>query len=252
MPSPPPMSSLNNPPAPASVPASGTSDPRSAWPDEPAPASNPVPPGYLGVWSRSLLETPEQRDTSTFVRWMQLGRWHADLRVPASAGEPCQGFSGITRVTRSEGRDICRWQRMVDYSPPRGTVDEGWVDFIHSEQLVETGIHATYHEVWDLLPGSLGQRIALAESKPAAPAQARIFVAGQWLMRVRPCTPESAVFEISFGLWIDGAWHIEQSTIAALRGQSIAISFVQQSSSVARVAIEGVSGEWQILEWAED
>ena len=89
-----------------------------------------VPPGYRGVWSRTLLETPEGVDDSTFVRWMQLGRWHADLRVPTAAradmpASPLtelspqqirqltsqqQGFCGTTEVTiDAAGRELCTW-----------------------------------------------------------------------------------------------------------------------------------------------
>ena len=36
---------------------------------------NPVPDRYHGVWVRTLLETPEGRDTTTWVRWLQTGLW---------------------------------------------------------------------------------------------------------------------------------------------------------------------------------
>jgi hypothetical protein len=82
-----------------------------------------VPPSYWGVWSRTLLQTPQQRDTRTFVRWMQLGRWHVDLRVPASGNAPLQGFSGVTEVSQRPEGEVCTWRRLVDYEPPRATVD---------------------------------------------------------------------------------------------------------------------------------
>jgi len=45
------------------------------WPPL-AHAGGDVPDRYFGVWSRTLLETPDTRDTTTLVRWMQLGQWH--------------------------------------------------------------------------------------------------------------------------------------------------------------------------------
>ena len=55
----------------------------------------PVPARYRGVWTRTLLETPEVRDDTTFVRWLQLGRWHADLRIPLVARA---GLGGVLHV----------------------------------------------------------------------------------------------------------------------------------------------------------
>ncbi len=230
--------------------AFGAPNPGSVWPHEPDSTSPAVPQRYFGVWSRTLLETPDKRDTTTFVRWMQLGRWHVDLRVPANRSEGCQGFSGITRVTSRQGRDVCTWQRMVDYTPPRDTVDEGWVDFESSERLIETGIHGVYHEVWDRVNGSVGARIALTEQRLDSLPQARLFISGNCVMRVRPSVPPGADFEISFGRWERGVWHIEQSTLGALCGQRIKLSMAQAAPALARVTLDANARNWTILEWA--
>lgn len=232
--------------------AFGAPNPHSVWPHEPDATSPAVPERYFGVWSRSLLETPQVRDTTTFVRWMQLGRWHVDLRVPANGSGPCQGFCGITRISQINGRDVCTWQRMVDYTPPRDTVDEGWVDFESSERLIETGIHGVYHEVWDRLHGSVGQGLALAEKRQDNLPQARLFVSGNCLMRVRPCAPLGPAFEISFGRWERGVWRIEQSTIATLRGHSIKLNINRTDTNLARVTIDGNSRDWAVLEASGD
>jgi hypothetical protein len=62
-----------------------------------------VPERYHGVWARTLLETPEGRDTTTWVRWLQTGLWHGDLRVPLEAARDVpegraqvQGFAGTS------------------------------------------------------------------------------------------------------------------------------------------------------------
>ena len=83
----------------------GEGTPVSRWVDLPAP-DDPVPERYRGVWVRTLLETPEGRDTTTRVHWLQTEGWHADLRVPKGAHPATpegraqlQGFCGLTRIT---------------------------------------------------------------------------------------------------------------------------------------------------------
>jgi hypothetical protein len=213
------------------------------WPTAPANLPASVPQRYFGVWSRTLLETPGQRDKTTFVRWMQLGLWHVDIRIPVAADAQKQGFSGVTRVTQRAEGEVCSWLRMVDYQPPRATVDEGFMEFKTPDQVIETGIHGVYHEVWDRLPGSTGRQIALAH------LQTRLFVSGDFVMRVRPCQPIGPEFEISFGRLADGVWHVEQSTLAELVGQHIALSFAQTAPQQATVQMDGVAGAWDILEW---
>jgi hypothetical protein len=223
--------------------------PAPLWPAPPDTIA-PVPPSYWGVWSRTLLQTPQQRDTSTFVRWMQLGRWHVDLRVPASFSAPLQGFSGVTEVTQRPEGEVCTWRRLVDYEPPRATVDEGFMVFETPERVIETGIHSSYHEVWERLPGSLGQRIALAEPEQAeGNGGARIFVAGNFLMRVQPYAPIGPQFEISFGAWDGSHWTVEQSTLAALVGQRLPMALAATQPHSAEVRQGDATSEWAVLEW---
>jgi hypothetical protein len=209
-----------------------------------------VPARYWGVWSRTLLQTPQTRDTTTLVRWMQLGQWHVDLRVPVAADAPLQGFSGITRVTQIGAQEMCTWQRLVDYQPPRATVDEGWMVFETPEQVVETGIHGVYFEVWDRLPGSTGRRIALAEPQRSdGTPSARLFVSGDYLMRVRPVEPLDPSFEISFGQFSDGRFSIKASTWSALSGTTTELSLAKVNDGVCEVCMDGVRSPWEILEW---
>jgi hypothetical protein len=239
----------------------------SIWPAPPATTMQPVPDSYFGVWSRTLLETPERTDTTTFVRWMQLGLWHADLRIGKSPSDPKLGFSGVTKVTSTADGEICTWQRLVDYTPPRATVDEGYMVFETPDRVIETGIHGVYREVWERLPDENARRIALAEPKrdDGGPA-ARLFISGSYMMRVRPCAPIGAAFEISFGRLDAGQWHIEQSTIDALVGVSVAFQLDARDGGTARVRIgnhgasegEGKvdsetgteSAPWWVLEWS--
>jgi len=72
----------------------------------------PVPDRYRGVWVRTLLTTPKSRDDTTFVRWLQTSRWHADLRVPPGTGTDRlarqQGFCGVTTVNVDDAAEVCR------------------------------------------------------------------------------------------------------------------------------------------------
>lgn len=59
----------------------------------PGAEARPVPADLRGVWVRTLLQTETlaehvgapPSDTTTWVRWLQTSRWHADLRVPQRA-----------------------------------------------------------------------------------------------------------------------------------------------------------------------
>lgn len=243
------------------------------WRVIPEPACGPVPQRYRGVWMRTLLQTPELKDETTFVRWMQLGRWHADLRIPLAARSglgagACwpysehqmallvsqQGFCGVTQVEEDTQGEVCTWHRLGDYQPPGSGPDVGHMIFETPDRVIETGVHGVYREIWQRLPQSTGRHIALAESERAdGQPSARLFLAGRYLMRVRPCPsawqPE---FEISFGVLGAGQWRVEQSTRPELEGQSTQLSIRRQDLNLARVdaAWAGTSA-WQVLEWEE-
>jgi hypothetical protein len=168
--------------------------------DLPAP-DEPVPERYRGVWTRTLLETPEGRDTTTCVHWLQTEGWHADLRVPEGVDPATpegraqlQGFCGITRITPAMGEqpDICTWHRRWDIQPPRSTPDAGYMVFETPERVIETGVHGNYLEVWERLPGSTGLYAAQA-AQTEVNAQGQLtgtmrFVAGRYTITVRPRT----------------------------------------------------------------
>jgi hypothetical protein len=183
---------------------------------------------------------------------MQLGKWHADLRVPQAADGALQGFSGITRVAKRGPLEICTWQRIVDYQPPRATPDEGWMEFETPDRVLETGVHGRYLEVWDRLAGSTGRRIAVAEKNRSDRApSARLFVSGNYLMRVRPAIPLGPAFEISFGQFSDDQFSIEASTIPGLTGACIALTISNSGESCAEVVMDSERSAWAILEWEE-
>jgi len=243
------------------------------WCATPEPAGVPVPQRYRGVWQRTLLQTSDTQDDSTFVRWMQLGRWHADLRIPLTARSGLgvctalpysehqlallvrqQGFCGVTQVEADAQGEVCTWHRLVDYQPPGNSPDAGRMIFETPDRVIETGVHGVYREIWQRLPNSTGRFIALAEPERAdGRPSARLFLAGRYLMRVRPVQPAwQPEFEISFGVLAAGQWRVEQSTRPELEGQGTELSIRRQSMNLARVdAVWAGTPDWQVLEWEE-
>lgn len=242
-----------------------------AWASKQLPDTPPVPSAYRGVWMRTLLETPQGCDETTFVRWMQLGRWHADLRIPAAVRADRnakllakdgpeqlarlatqQGFCGVTQVTSRDAGEMCTWHRLEDYQPPGQSPDTGLMVFETPDCVIETGVHGVYREIWQRLPHSTGRLIALVEPERAdGQARARLFMAGQYLMRVRPRRQSGPDFEISFGAIKSGRWHLQHSTLPGLEGQSLVISV--QRCGPLRAQVHGDLGavDWNILEWED-
>ncbi|MBC7701292.1 hypothetical protein [Aquabacterium sp.] len=168
----------------------------------------PVPERYRGVWSRTLLETPTQRDDTSLVLWMQTELWHADLRIPLAARADRikaplsamstpqlhalalqSGFCGITQLERRAPHEdeICTWHRHVDYQPPGLSPDAGWMVFECDDRVIETGVHGVYREVWERLPDSTGPCTFREHADALDPARVtRILTAGRYIMQVRP------------------------------------------------------------------
>jgi hypothetical protein len=244
-----------------------------------------IPDRYHGVWQRTLLQTPTVRDTTTWVRWLQTGLWHGDLRVhldadrrtPAGRAEH-QGFGGTTRISQPDAAqpEICTWQRQIDLQPPRSTPDAGHMVFKSPDCVHETGIHGSYSEVWERLPGSLGTRIALAAlDSSGVPTAERLLLAGRYLMHLRPrstawptdTVPDDTLaevlnrhpqqadalldFEIRFGTLVNDIWTIERATQEALEGVARRCALTRQSEQSAHLDSEGLASQWQVLEWHE-
>lgn len=247
---------------------------------------NPVPERYHGVWARTLLETPEGRDTRSWVRWLQTGLWHGDLRVPPDAQRDtpegraqAQGFAGTTAITRPDPAlpEVCTWQRVIDFQPPRSTPDAGHMVFDTSERVVETGIHGRYLEVWERLPGSTSRRIALARLDAGGqPTAERVLVAGVYLMHHRPravawpadLMPDETLsdlirrhpaqadalldVEMAFGKKAHGVWTVERATQPALEGQALPCALHRVDATRAHVERGPLAGNWLVLEWIDN
>jgi len=238
----------------------------------------PVPTRYRGVWARRLLQTPAVRDDTTFVRWLQTGWRHADLRVPVAAraggGEAAlalqQGFAGITQVDAGADGETCHWHRRVDFQPPGLHPDAGRIVFETPDRMIETGVHADYLEVWERLPGSAGLSVVLEQ----APGH-WLLQAGGFAMRVRPsatgwppqapagCTlaelcalhPALAAgwlgFEISFGHLDGDRFHIERSTLPALDRCTEPWRIERVAPDAAVLSGPQGAERWRVLEWLD-
>jgi hypothetical protein len=242
-----------------------------------------VPERYHGVWVRTLLETPEGEDRTTWVRWLQTELWHADLRVPAGLDRRSpaglaqqQGFCGTTHIARIPGQaDVCTWQRRSDFQPPRSTPDAGHMVFDTPDRLVEIGVHGAYREVWERLPESLGpQRVLAALDAQGQPTPERLLVSGACLMHVRPRTatwpadgqpddtladvlhrhPAAAAglldFDIACGHWGGEVWTVERATRPALEGQRQPCTLRRTSEGHAEVESGDWPRHWQVLAWS--
>ncbi|MGY4827175.1 hypothetical protein ACVNIS_01205 [Sphaerotilaceae bacterium SBD11-9] len=239
-------------------------------------ATGAVPRSYRGVWARTLLKTPTLHDDSSFVRWLQTPRWHADLRVPPGPRRTPdelaaqQGFSGLTTVERQGEAEVCTWHRQLDFQPPRGTPDAGTMHFEGPDRLIETGLHSPYHEVWERVPGSEGRSVALVSASGA-----RLLLAGRFVMHVRPrrapwpadCgTADSLAslvqrhphlaaalldFEISYGELVGDRLTIQHATLPAREGTVHPCTITRQADHTA--GVRGPWGEalWRVLDWDE-
>lgn len=251
--------------------------------DRIAAVSGTVPDRYHGVWARTRLETPEGCDTTSWVRWLQTSRWHADLRVPTGVdrSEPAglaqqQGFCGTTEITpaQNDQPEVCTWHRHEDFQPPRDTPDAGTMVFETADRVIERGVHGTYLEVWERLPESLGRRIVLvAPDCTGQPTPERLLVSGVYLMHLRPRAagwpsetgagdtladviqraPQTAElllnFNIAFGRWDDRAWTIERSTFPQLERQTAECTLLRTSATQASLRCPGLPIDWKIVEW---
>lgn len=250
------------------------------------PTTGPVPLRYRGVWARTLLETPGERDTTTWVRWMQTPVWHADLRVPDGLDRSTpqgraaqQGFCGVTEVVIATPaqRERCTWHRHFDLQPPRGVPDVGEMVFETPERVIETGVHGTYLEVWERVPGSTGQQIALGGLDAAGESTPeRLLLAGNCLMHARPRStawpadtrPGDALadvmarhphrlgdlldLEVSFGVVRDGAWRIEKSSLPWLDNQVLEFRLEREGPTRATVCLGGRGpAPWRVLAWED-
>jgi hypothetical protein len=129
-----------------------------------------------GLWRRVWLRAGGVEDATTTVLWRQGGEVHVDLRVPAEvmalAGcaalaelseaelrslAGCEGFAGTTEVRMSG----CVWTRRINWRGPETGVDAGFLEQTE-EGLLETGLRASYAELWSKVEGGPARTVALS------------------------------------------------------------------------------------------
>lgn len=214
---------------------------------------------YQGLWRRRLLTTPTLNDDTTLVFWLQVGPWHADLRIPRdrpdfsscfSLGDCSryqlqallsqEGFGGVTWVSG----DTCEWLRYIDYRPT-GQRDLGRMVFsAASDAIEEYGVETEYVERWERVKDDDGFAGAGTCWSTDGLEQMLWLRTGNRFMRVRarPLTEENerklwpllyngiatdddlrllADCEISLGEIAGKKAHILHSTLPWLEGQSL-------------------------------
>lgn len=163
-----------------------------------------LPPEYLGMWRRTLLEQAGVVDISTLVLVIQTEQYHADIRIPTDrpdfSGIECladcsaeqlrwlasqQGFTGITQVNDN----ISQWLRDYDYQPSNGQRDIGQMTFESADVIVEVGVDAEYREIWQKIKDTqlnLTIKHITGTNRHGIELPARLFTAGNHFAYVRP------------------------------------------------------------------
>lgn len=192
-----------------------------AWHAQPSPA--PVASALQGVWARTLLETPAGRDTSSWVRWVQTARWQGSLSGPPERAPVQQGPGA---------------EHSVFQTPDR---------------IVQTTLQARALAVWERLPGSQGQRIALARRDADGRATAEcLLLCGDYLLHTAP--PGRGPQAFSFGQLDQtrGLWTVERASHPARIGGEHPWSLQRLGLDLARIAgLPCLAGAWEVLEWIE-
>lgn len=116
-----------------------------------------------GHWQRRWIKAPGFEDDTTRVHWMQVGPVYADVRIPIERpsldGAACiaelsgqaiqaltnaEGFAGTVRVENC----VCTWARHINWHGETRDIDAGRLSWDETGDLIETGVHAHYTELW--------------------------------------------------------------------------------------------------------
>jgi hypothetical protein len=144
------------------------------------------------------------------------------------------------------------------------------------DRVIETGIHGTYLEVWERMPGSTGRRIALARMGARSETTAeRLLVSGDFLMHHRPrmapwpadLRPDETLasllqrhpaqaealldLDIAFGKLEHGVWTVERAAAPAMEARELPCALHRLDAARARVERGPLAGDWQVLDWAD-
>lgn len=237
----------------------------------------------LGLWERSLIAWPDgQKDTTTFVAWLQGPSLFADLRQPhdppSFEGVAClddlqpDHFEWLARQEGFAGRfgragDAFEWRRMIDFQCASDTADAGYLSFSDGV-LVERGRDIPYIEHWHQTSPQTPPHLA-ARLQDEQGIDGFLVRVGDVFMYVRNravalprggslvdlvsgCSPKEARrlldCEISLGRVRDGSWLIARSSLPFRVNSDLAPSFSIDSGSIAIADITG-TGKAPVRNW---
>ena len=116
-----------------------------------------------GHWIRDWIKTPDFEDHTTHVHWAQCGNTYADVRLPAVRPDVSRVSSladlsahQIAQLLQAEGfvghvtlnGPHCNWHRELNWHGAPDGNDIGHIAFDDTGQMIETGVEATYTELW--------------------------------------------------------------------------------------------------------
>jgi hypothetical protein len=215
-----------------------------------------------GLWHREFMETPGLGiDRTTYVTWLQAGRFFCDLRQPADLAcfrdVRCLrelSVEQLRELARQEGfagaltldGDIAEWHRQIDFQPGSGIADRARV-VPDGAALMEYGTERPYVERWlrEHVPPTTAWGARYVD--PSRGCTAILVHAGNYLMIARDrrvaVAPGGTLaahldvsgtlekqqdlldLEISLGrLEANGEWRIERSSLPFKVGRSWRVS----------------------------
>ena len=115
------------------------------------------------TWQREWIEVNGEYSRNKTVLWAQCGALFVDIRIPyqrpdtagrsslseLSAAElaelrGAEGFAGHVELSES----VCTWHREINWHGVSLETDAGRLGFTNDGGLIETGVHASYAELW--------------------------------------------------------------------------------------------------------
>lgn len=201
----------------------------------------PVPQELWGLWRRERLDVGGWSDTDTAVFWLQTRKAFIDLRLPKpslavawpSLLDACgpadrerldtiEGFAGDLDIAG----DLLSWKRAIDLRPGSGLIDEGRMEWIDPDTLLETGLHAPYSEIWRRDPSSVGPVASFTLVDDRAGCCGQLLLAGGRFSAVLTKASEPQTADATYGIApiqiMHGRvsdWRIELSSWPWLMGQ---------------------------------
>jgi len=237
----------------------------------------------LGLWERSLIAWPDgQKDTTTFVAWLQGPSLFADLRQPHNPPSFDDVFclddlqpDHLKWLARQEGfagrfasaGDAFEWRRMIDYQCASDAADAGYLNFSDGV-LVERGRDVPYVEHWHQTSPRTPPHFA-ARLQDQDGLEGFLVRVGDIFMYVRNravalprggsladlvsgCSPQEARTlldcEISLGRVRDGSWLISRSSLPFRVKADLKPSFSIDGEGVATADITG-AGKASVRNW---